>query len=298
MTIKNNKKIVYQDLVESAIAQIKSVCENIDSFPKYVPNELKNGQEITIGTYYVPGQTWLNGKKSHHGWTIKDHTSELKLRVEDDVLNIVSESTIRQQLDEFLIERGLKTQSDEIMTFKNMMDFYNNLASFIAARVVYVTSIYTPSVCVFYNSKAANFPTVQKPTAEECYIIDGRKPLTKDWLQNAAGVVISPEENKRYIIKTETPLTDIDEEGKSYDHYYYNHVYIWNGNGYTEEEEYTTSEITTSIDDLLKAIGSKENVHYALTKFIYTSCCSCSSSSSSSCSSSSSSSVFIAYMDI
>lgn len=289
MTITQNNMITYEDLLTESIKKIQSVCSNIgDSYNDDVPALLRNGtSDLVIKEFPITENSQGEVYKSAcNGWVISNHTSNIKATVEDTMLNLVPISTIKRQLEEFLSSRGVKTQSNETITFKNMMAFYNNLASFLSSKLVYVTSLYTTSVCVFYNPNNVTYPNVTIQDGISVYIIPDSTPYRIGWLSltQDSSTPLTPFVGTKYIIKT---------PGE-----YYNHPYHWNGNGYVTDDEYTSSQIETSLSDLLNSIGSTNNIHYALTKLVYACCSSSSSSCSSSSSSSSSSSMFIAYMDI
>lgn len=289
MTIAQNNIITYNDLLTESIKKITSICSNIgNDYKDNVPDLLKNGtSDVVLKQFPISSASQGEGYKSQcNGWVITEHTSTIKATVEDPALNLVPIPTVKTQLEEFLSSRGVKIQSDETITFKNMMAFYNNLASFLSSKLIYVTSLYTKSVCVFYNPNNVTYPAVTVQNSVPVYIVQDSKPYTIEWLsltQNS-NIPLTPFVGTKYIVKT---------PGN-----YYNHPYYWTGEGYITDDEYTNSQVQTSLSDLLSSINSTNNVHYALTKLVYACCSSSSSSCSSSSSSSSSSSMFIAYMDI
>lgn len=219
------------------------------------------------------------------------------------MLTTVTGNTIRTEFEAFLKSRGVYSQLDETVTFKDMMLFYNNVASFLASKLVYVISPHETGCAVFYVAGNVNYTNVNIQNGEIRYISKdyvsrnkeksasetsntSLKPLYRaDWLSTShGGNPVAPEKGNKYTVKSEGDFM--------------NHSYYWTGESYVTDEEYSIDEIKTSVKDLLDAIGTKNNVHYVLTTLTYLSCsCSSSSSCSSSCSSSSSS-IFIAYMDI
>lgn len=290
MAIETNYEITYEDLINESLERVQSVCVNVETWSSSVPALLKNGTSETIKSFEVEAETYLVNKYSHTGWVNKAHTSTVDAIVDDNVLSLVSKSTIRQQLEDFLASRGVKVQSNETVTFKNMMAFYNNLASFLSTKLIYVTSLYVSSTCLFYDQYSTNYPSVTLQDSIDVYIIPNSKVYSTEWLtdQNGSSTPLTPVVGKKYIVKTPGD--------------YFNHPYYWTETGYITDDEYintgTNTQIKTSVEDLMNAMNSDNNIHYAMTNLVYN-CCSCSSSSSSSsCSSSSSSSVFIAYMDI
>ena len=77
-------------------------------------------------------------------------------------LNVVSTSTIQSQWNLFLQERGLLSRTDRVVTTKGLMTFYNSIASFMAARIVIVSSSYGTTVRqFFYNgTNGLGYPAV------------------------------------------------------------------------------------------------------------------------------------------
>lgn len=144
MTIKTGQKIVYKDLIDDVYNKILSTCCNIGSFKNGIPSSMKNGS-----TYIISSNT------------VGSSTYKVSATVNDDVMVVVQKETVKTQLDQFLADRGIKSKENEVITFKGMMNFYNNIASFFAAKLILVeTSFGNDGAFLFYNAKETNYTSV------------------------------------------------------------------------------------------------------------------------------------------
>ena len=159
--------IVYQDLINAVTSFITSTCHNVGSFSSSVKDTLINGKSFTVwsqslGTTYInPGHGHINSVKR------SAHTKTITGVVSDGLGVVVPLDTVRNQLSSFLADRGLLSTNKkgiEIVSMKSMMNFYANIASFLAARFVYVSNISTSSIStptlLFYNSGNISYDTV------------------------------------------------------------------------------------------------------------------------------------------
>jgi len=220
MAIQKENLIVYSELLDYALNNISKRCSNIGQFASNVPMQLKNGSSWTVGSY----KTTSSGKRA------AGNTLKAVATVNDSLLNVVSEETVRSQLLEFMASRGIASKEKEKISFKSILNFYNNLASFISAKLIYITNSYGSGSFVYYNPNSVSYPVV---------------------------------------------------------------------NTSHSDTEYPSSQVQTTITDLMNAINNKAKVHYANTTLVFSSSSSSCTSSSSCCctSSSSSSSLFVAYME-
>ena len=114
MAIQTGDFIIYQDLISYVTALTASLCSNVNGFNSDVPNYIKNGITYNLAT---------------RGQVVA------KATVSDSVCSVVSSSTIQSQLNSFLAARGMQTANDTVISFKHIMNFFNNIASFLAAKL-------------------------------------------------------------------------------------------------------------------------------------------------------------------
>jgi len=89
-------------------------------------------------------------------------------KVDNDKLKQVSSSTVKSQLNSFLVARGLDNKNDPlksgsklVMTAKGILNFYNNVAVFIKARVhTYKSSVNgTTTLTIYDDSTTVSYST-------------------------------------------------------------------------------------------------------------------------------------------
>ena len=143
MAVQKGELIVYQDLIDFVLRNIKSHCSNIDAFASNVPVSLRNGSSYVLAS--TPGG---NGTVTATG------------TVNDGLLVTVSSATVKKQLNDFLVARGIKNKPDRVVAFKDIMNFYNNIASFLATKLMFVSNSFGSGTFIFYNSANTSFPSV------------------------------------------------------------------------------------------------------------------------------------------
>ena len=143
MTIATNQVIVYQDLLDFVLTNLKAKCSNIDTFASNVPVSLRNGSSYVLASTPVG-----NGTVTATG------------TVNDSLLVTVPTATVEQQLNDFLIARGIKNKPDRVVAFKDIMNFYNNIASFLATKLMFVSNSFGSGTFIFYNSANNSYPSV------------------------------------------------------------------------------------------------------------------------------------------
>ena len=149
MAIATNNLIVYQDLVNYTLTQIKNKCSNIDAFASNIPASLRNGSTFQIASQFIPAQ-------AHSG----AHTMTARGRVSDGVLSVVPSSTVYNEINSFLSSRGIKMNPNDIVNFKDIMNFYNNIAAFLSVKLLLVSNSFNSGTFVFYNNSAVSYPSV------------------------------------------------------------------------------------------------------------------------------------------
>ena len=129
MAIAQNNEIRYQELIDFVLNLIKTKCSNVDNLAPELPDAFKNGVKFVIASQYFPASGRMGA-----------HTNYAYGTVSDETLNVVPLSTVRSQLEEFLSSRGILTKSREIVSYKSIMNFYNNVSSFLATKLIMVTN--------------------------------------------------------------------------------------------------------------------------------------------------------------
>lgn len=264
MTVGSEYIITYKDLVDYAVNKIKASCHNIDAFHSSVPAQYKNGSVVTKASKY-----WSRTAHDRGVQWRAEHTSTIKATTSDGTLAVVPSATVTSQLNEFMQSRGLLTKEDTVMSFKTIINFFNNLSAFMSVKLWHIYSpVQGTRGIIFYNSGAVTYPTVSTNIYTPVYT--GNKMT-----------YYKPVEP----FNTEEPVyeeVEVDEVQAPTD----------------EEADITLDNLQTTVDSFISNMNNVSNVHQALITLAYacSSCSSSSSSSSSSCSSSSSS--FIVYMDI
>lgn len=189
--------IVYEDLVNEIINKIKSICVNINSYSSSVRDNFKNGKTFTIASksYTASGSRTA-------------HTKTVTAKVQDDMCAVVPESKIREQFEQFLIDRGIAVtnkKGKEVISMKSMMNFYANVATFITSRIVFMTNVFKPenddapqTKLRFYNQGNVSYNTVSIGTDidftkanMESFAQDLMKAITKTTHAHAVKTTLS-----------------------------------------------------------------------------------------------------------
>lgn len=133
-----NNVITYSDVINHVTDKIVKACANADKFTSDVHYSLKNQTSFTLIKDTV---------------SPKGQNAYINVKVNDALGVTVSSSTIKNQLNDFLTTRGVKTQSNKPISMKGMMNLYNNIATFITRRLVVVNSSFNiGKQLIFYNA--------------------------------------------------------------------------------------------------------------------------------------------------
>lgn len=143
MAITYNETVTYQDLINDVIDKIKNLCINVDknpSLPKELnpvgtPDDDDKERIISQFTRKTENDCWAK-------FTIESKNNSL---LANTLNKKVTSSTVAAQLNSFLDTKGITSKTNEVITFKGLMNFYVNAASFVASRIVLVgNSFYAP----------------------------------------------------------------------------------------------------------------------------------------------------------
>lgn len=139
MPITPGVPLTYDDLISTALTKIKSLCKNIGSYAPEVHDSVK-------GTV---GYTKSDSKN------LAVYTYKLDANT-DGVVGVVSENTVNTQFNNFLSYSGISNKSGKPITARGIINFYNNLSSFCATRLVAVSSQLASNTVIFYNAIPAD----------------------------------------------------------------------------------------------------------------------------------------------
>lgn len=276
MALQTNYTCTYAELRDFALQQIKAKCKNIDSITasisvnntitKNIPTNGSVGDGVAHLSAF--GNAYYGGARGG-GRRAYDMSFYIKLNTDSFLTTPVPTSTVENEFDTYMNDRGMKDREDTVLSFKAMLNFFQNVASFMHVKIV---QLYSPhqanNKTVFYYRSAGvpvngidNMPTVTHDTEPITYY----RPVQPFDIDNPAY-----EEVTVY-----TPTSDFDSE-----------------------ISLTNTEVQNSVSSYMNSINKLEGL-YAVSTYYQLTCSSCSSSCSSSSSScSSSSSAFIVYMDI
>ena len=159
MSVTSGNYIVYSDLVQSVKVFLKSLCQNINSFGD-VSVELKNGSTFEISSQYFPATS--TGETYNPQTARQAHTKRVRATVSDSLCAVVQDTKIEEQLNSFLSSRGIaiaNKQGKEIVSMKNIMNFYSNIATFIMSRLIVMVG-YSGVKSIFYNAGSVSYDSV------------------------------------------------------------------------------------------------------------------------------------------
>lgn len=130
--------IKYGELKAKTLEMIKAKCCNIETWKDVSPK-------------LIDGATFDIARTSR---------CAAVATVSDNVLKIVSDSTVTNDFNNFLTSRGIVYKNDEVISFKAMMNYFNNVSSFIATKLVTVSNSFGSGKYIFYNSQNNSYPAV------------------------------------------------------------------------------------------------------------------------------------------
>lgn len=194
MALVTDNVITYSDLIDKTLELIKSKCSNIDAFGSSVPAALKNGTSWTLSSASVSHRVSSSGKQ-----TTATHTLTAKATVSDTTLAVVSSATVLSQLTSFLTSRGIYQTPDEHVTFKGIINFYNNISSFMSAKLMFVTNSFGAGTFVFYNNTGSTYPS--------CTSYDNLEQYTLPQIQTNVQEVLNSVNNVQNLHYATTSLT-------------------------------------------------------------------------------------------
>lgn len=139
--------ITYKQLVENTLNGILAAIQNKDSYSSSVPANYKSGWSYA--------DTWTN------------HTTTYATRA-SSVIGTVATSTIKTDFNNFLLERGINSSDETLVTTKGILNFYNNVSAWVAARLTVVqgsikgmgSTTASTAKCLFYNKNSSYTPKV------------------------------------------------------------------------------------------------------------------------------------------
>ena len=162
MTIKVGEVITYSDLVDLVLTSIKNRCQNV--------GELKGiSSTLTNTSYTINGNVTttltnkgLGARVFYNHIYYQSGAVSYKVSIGgNNPIKVVQLATIRNQLNEFLSNRGIAQPKETIMTQRGILNFFINVASFVKTKVVMVGNDLTQDTAVVYvegNNTITDFP--------------------------------------------------------------------------------------------------------------------------------------------
>lgn len=157
MAIAVGNIIVYDDLVNVVIETILASAQNIDTW-KNVPAQFKAGYSRSI-TKTITVYPYNDNRHGTYHPPV-NYTGRTTLTMNDGYCQLVSQSVVREQFEQFLAERGLTFKKGTIMTLRGILNFIVNAAAFIRGRLMLVGMSDTSTVCVMYDRNGMGYPSV------------------------------------------------------------------------------------------------------------------------------------------
>lgn len=165
MGIEQKSEILYKDLKDYALNRIKNMCWNVNknnstswsnytpyNSSKTAPSSLRDGYIKNIISYNVPYR--INDTRHRDSQATPKCQIIYKSTVDDNMLVPVYVGTIESQFIEYLSSKGINTKDNELITFKGMLNFMNNLAVFIGSKLVHVVNSLDNTSQIYYISSA------------------------------------------------------------------------------------------------------------------------------------------------
>ena len=308
MTINPNCICTFGDLVEYAKEQIKSKCHNIGtSLPSTLPTLYRKGsvnmasKSVGVLYYGTSGNFKPAPSKPHReGYTAYTNVSSAG----DSFLKAVTLETVEKDLNNFLKCRGLYSRKDTVLSFKSVINFFQNLSAFMEYRIVEVYSPYAGNTGIFFYNHGNSEANVDIETLELDETPEGKIALEN--AKNSINTLYKPAiiepttveysgEQGAYFEPIIDPTQPFDINTLEYKE---PAIVDVPRKEFDREVEVNKNQIINSVNTYMNCLNSINSIHHVQVT-VTINCCSCSSSSSSSSSScSSSSSAFIVYMDI
>lgn len=151
--------MTYRELYNKALSLIETTAKNIGSYDPDVPSDIRNSSSPVRS--YSETVTRVNGGPVYAHWGSPAWTTDTIwfkwYNTNDSRHAEVAEVTMINQLKNFLKSVGIPFDSDtnevantEVST-RGLINFYNNIASFLATKLIIVKSQLVNNSYVFYN---------------------------------------------------------------------------------------------------------------------------------------------------
>ena len=157
MALRTDNTIQYLDLIKQVKTYIKENCVNIGSY--------KNGMSACFKPPFTKDiKATMTGKATQTAGYKYSYTTA---RSTELGLGIVTETQIEEDINNFLASRGIASKAETPVTTKGILNFYNNIASFMSAKLILVTSELAPGEQhIFYKTTGVTYPAVSNLTNE------------------------------------------------------------------------------------------------------------------------------------
>jgi len=275
MALQTNYTCTYAELKEFALQQIRNKCKNIDTITESINVNSTITKTIPTNGNVGDGVAHLSGFGNAYyggarGGGRRQYTMSFYIKLNSDsfLTTPVPFSTVESEFNNYMRDRGMEDREDTVLSFKAMLNFFQNVASFMHVKVVQLYSPHQSGNKTVFYYRSAGTPVNgidNKPTVTHYGTVTYFRPVQPFNKDNPAYEEIT----------VSIPTSNFDAE-----------------------TAITNTDVQNSVSSYMNSINRLEGL-YAVSTYYQLTCSSCSSSCSSSSSScSSSSSAFIVYMDI
>ena len=143
-----NVTITYGTLMTNTLNTILSLVQNADTttedhYSASVPEEFKPG--------YVGETSFTRPGYSGQTQSLLKPMTYFLTRNADIHLGTTTPATITSEFNAFMTARGVTANSTKIVNTRGLLNFYNNVASFISKKLILVTSQLNSAELIFYD---------------------------------------------------------------------------------------------------------------------------------------------------
>ena len=175
--IANGKRntTTYGDLNNKVLELIQAKCQNIGNLNN-VPAHLKNGASWTVASGTLSHRYSNGGKQDTRNDTVTAtatvRDSNLVAVTLGSFVNNeanINTNTVAGQLQSYLVSKGVWQLSNEPVSFKGIVNYFNVVSSFISAKIMVVANSFdsASTQAIFYNLNGSTFPATTYNTTDK-----------------------------------------------------------------------------------------------------------------------------------
>lgn len=137
--INEKTGVTYRDLIDQFFAWITNNVHNVEVYSPHVPASAR------------PGYTFTE-RYSRGGYTVTI--------VESSLLPVVTQAQINKDFNNFMATHGVFQKENLDVTSRGLLNFWANVASFCAPRLVLISGQYIDQSLIMYKSGPASYDRV------------------------------------------------------------------------------------------------------------------------------------------